>query len=607
MTGNKTVDNKRNVDNDVLGDDILSISKFYYEDNGCKEQKAKVTVKYLDLSSTPFKLSSYPTPSSDLLIKLRTTKLSPSNHEKENEEGSTMEEIQQKMLEESKTIEVVRKENFFNEEITEEEREIISQRVALQQRQFAAYEKREKIRKSVKIWNMFDFICEEEIDELLEDCSNDEDEVIYRLTKPNYLLGIRKSIALKYAKEEESYVPLMTDEQRLAYEQLLKKRSVTLRKSTNDQAKKQYRMCGRLGLDEALEQFQNNQVDPEKAFEGWSQARIKAYQMIDQNPNSYYYRFNAPGEIQRKGQWDEPEKKIFFDRLAEVGANGQWGLFSMTVPGRVGYQCSNFYRLLVETKTIQDPNYVLDEHGKAHYLFDKKSADGQIKKTFRTHSKHSSVERFEEGSLTAQTPKRQLRRKESTLEKASSSVEIPESSATSTFAEPSSSAAKGKGRSKVPIPKAAGSRRRRRSQFENDSTEESELYDNDYSGDYSTRAALDDENGKRKSKRARRPTAAAIESGLATVESWHTNEDDEDDPLCPLPGFVDPISLEQVIKPAISKYGHVMGYDSWVRCLNNWEGKKNTCPLTKKPLSKRDLVILTLENIEEYRDQIVNI
>lgn len=64
-------------------------------------------------------------------------------------------------------------------------------------------------------------------------------------------------------------------------------------------------MCGRLGLDEALEQFQNNQVDPEKAFEGWSQARIKAYQMIDQNPNSYYYRFNAPGEIQRKGQWDE--------------------------------------------------------------------------------------------------------------------------------------------------------------------------------------------------------------------------------------------------------------------------------------------------------------
>lgn len=167
-----------------------------------------------------------------------------------------------------------------------------------------------------------------------------------------------------------------------------------------------------------------------------------------------------------------------------------------------------------------------------------------------------------------------------------SSSKAPDSAATPTAAESSTSAAKRKTR---PAAKPAGSRRRRRPQFGDNSAEESELYDDDYSGDYSTRAALDDDNKKRKSKRARRPTTAAIESGLATVESWHTNEDDEDDPLCPLPGFVDPISLEQVVKPAISKYGHVMGYDSWVRCLNNWEGKKNTCPLTKKPLSKRDL------------------
>lgn len=69
-------------------------------------------------------------------------------------------------------------------------------------------------------------------------------------------------------------------------------------------------------------------------------------------------------------------------------------------------------------------------------------------------------------------------------------------------------------------------------------------------------------------------------------------------------------------------------YDSWVRCLTNWEGKKNICPLTKKPLTKRDLgkkgnyveigrnmlknllfpftiVILTHDNIEEYRDKII--
>lgn len=116
------------------------------------------------------------------------------------------------------------------------------------------------------------------------------------------------------------------------------------------------------------------------------------------------------------------------------------------------------------------------------------------------------------------------------------------------------------------------------------------MFDDDFSGNYSTRAIRDeeDENGQRKSKRERRPTAAAIESGLATSGSWH-NETDETDPMCPLPGFVDPITLEQVVKPAISKYGHVMGYDSWTRCLTNWEGKRNICPLTKKALTKRDL------------------
>lgn len=97
-------------------------------------------------------------------------------------------------------------------------------------------------------------------------------------------------------------------------------------------------MGGRLALDDALKQVRENKIDLEKAFEGWSQARIRAYQMIDQNPNSYYYRFNAPNEEQRKGQWTDGEKDLFYKRLEEVGANGQWGIFSMAVPGRVGYQ-----------------------------------------------------------------------------------------------------------------------------------------------------------------------------------------------------------------------------------------------------------------------------
>jgi len=70
----------------------------------------------------------------------------------------------------------------------------------------------------------------------------------------------------------------------------------------------------------------------------------------------------------------------------------------------------------------------------------------------------------------------------------------------------------------------------------------------------------------------------------------------------PLPGFIDPITLDEVEQPAISPYGHVMSYASWSRCLTG----NNVCPLTKKPLKKRDLILLTWENIDQYIDNIVN-
>jgi hypothetical protein len=62
----------------------------------------------------------------------------------------------------------------FSEEVTESEMEVIQKRVAFQQRQFAQYERREKMRKSAKIRAMFDYICDEEIDEMLLDCEQDE-------------------------------------------------------------------------------------------------------------------------------------------------------------------------------------------------------------------------------------------------------------------------------------------------------------------------------------------------------------------------------------------------------------------------------------------------
>lgn len=74
----------------------------------------------------------------------------------------------------SEIIETIRKESVFSEEVTEVEMEVIQKRVAFQQRQFAQYERREKMRKSTKIRAMFDYICDEEIEEMLLDCGNDE-------------------------------------------------------------------------------------------------------------------------------------------------------------------------------------------------------------------------------------------------------------------------------------------------------------------------------------------------------------------------------------------------------------------------------------------------
>lgn len=103
---------------------------------------------------------------------------------------------------------------------------------------------------------------------------------------------------------------------------MIQKRKIASSKSS--------KKVSRLRLDDALA----NVTD----MEGWSEARIRAYQGMKKNPNAYFYRFNAPGETQKNGPWSKEEHKLFMERLAEFGADGQWGIFSTSIPGRVGYQ-----------------------------------------------------------------------------------------------------------------------------------------------------------------------------------------------------------------------------------------------------------------------------
>jgi len=80
----------------------------------------------------------------------------------------------------------------------------------------------------------------------------------------------------------------------------------------------------------------------------------------------------------------------------------------------------------------------------------------------------------------------------------------------------------------------------------------------------------------------------------------------EFDPMAVLKGMTDMMTGEAMVKPAISPYGHVMEYDSWCSILRNPK-TKNKCPFTQQKITRRQLVRLDADNIEEYRDKIVNV
>ena len=65
----------------------------------------------------------------------------------------------------------------------------------------------------------------------------------------------------------------------------------------------------------------------------------------------------CPGsERQANGGWTPKEHELFMATLAKLPdgkANYEWGTFSISIPGRVGYQCSNYYRSLVKNGVVK--------------------------------------------------------------------------------------------------------------------------------------------------------------------------------------------------------------------------------------------------------------
>ena len=59
----------------------------------------------------------------------------------------------------------------------------------------------------------------------------------------------------------------------------------------------------------------------------------------------------------------------------------QWGSFSKNIPGRVGYQCSNYYRTLIKSGEVVDENYMMDEKGELRFNFKNKGFERKNKET----------------------------------------------------------------------------------------------------------------------------------------------------------------------------------------------------------------------------------
>ena len=275
---------------------------------------------------------------------------------------------------------------------------------------------------------------------------------------------------------------------------------------------------------------------------GWSDARLKAWNNRANNENAYYYRFNAPGEAHSTGGWSTEEAELFMkvfetkEYVCPVRRDYKWGMFSKSIPGQVGYQCSNYYRTLITQGKMEDPNYMVDEDGKLRFGFKDKG--------------------FERAPGVPKPPKPPKAPKEPKQPKAKK-------------------------------PKAPKAKKAKKSKW----GDESDMDKSDKN--YTCSVKFD---AVRKSSRG---------GGAKKYTDGYDEDDFDDEDESPvLPGFIDPLTKMQIEEPTISPYGHVAGYETWCRVLRD-PTTKDTCPFTRQPLKRRELVKLTHENIVEYREKMV--
>jgi hypothetical protein len=200
-------------------------------------------------------------------------------------------------------------------------------------RNFDKYEERKDIIVAARIRAQVRNISELEAIMAWEDCSNEEEAAILKLSSSDYINQIRKTIETRcYPQEPKNF----------------KRPRPNKPSATSDSGWEQSQRMAVLDQMASMDDADTS---------SWSDARRESYSRFHEAPNSYLYYYRLPGEEQRHGPWDGEEHELFLQLLEAAGGweaarmpEMQWGLFSAGLTGRVGYQCSNHFLQLDREK-----------------------------------------------------------------------------------------------------------------------------------------------------------------------------------------------------------------------------------------------------------------
>jgi hypothetical protein len=185
------------------------------------------------------------------------------------------------------------------------------------------------------------------------ECRYDPDEVATEIRGEEFRRRIRGLVAQKIAQAREPR-PAPAPSAESSDEE--DEEEIAVRsKRAKPKPKPRATRSGGLDRNEVPEGVSQEEWDD---FPPWKR---KIYLEKEENPNAYYYRFVDPDEERRSGAWSPAERKHFIAQMKlETGDGhftGKWGLFARGIPGRVGYECRNYYDRLVKAGEFEDDRY----------------------------------------------------------------------------------------------------------------------------------------------------------------------------------------------------------------------------------------------------------